>query len=442
MAKPLRTQAGPWFGAVTDSSAVIRASVLKEVKSARVQIAESEDMASHATAHAGPTLWSDPGRTYRHQVATFQPAGLKADTQYFVRLELDGELDRALPGRFRTAPALGSATSFTFGCGSCAHPPLFGDKTEAYKALAGMPDLLFFLHLGDLHYKNIDDESLVPRLEAYDETLRRENIGDLFRRLPIAYCWDDHDFLGNNAEGGDPKYATARRFARDAYDIYVPHYPFALSTEGISQSFQIGRVLFLLTDTRFARSPRGTSGTSGKTMLGVNQKTWLKNQLLAGKNLDLIVWANSVPWIGDDEPGEDFWAGYAHERQELATFIVENGIRNICMLSGDAHMVAIDDGRNSGYAPGGRGGFPVFQAAALESSESEKGGPYSIGDESGGPGPGIAGRRQFGVCEVIYDAGDPVPRVKWTAYRADKQKAGATPLLRHEFRGRQTFAGF
>ena len=67
-----------------------------------------------------------------------------------------------------------------------------------------MPDLLFFFHLGDFHYKNIDDESVVPRLEAYDDTLRREGIGDLFRQLPLAYCWDDHDFLGNNSEGGDP----------------------------------------------------------------------------------------------------------------------------------------------------------------------------------------------------------------------------------------------
>jgi hypothetical protein len=111
------------------------------------------------------------------------------------------------------------------------------------------------------------------------------------------------------------------------------------------------------------------------------------------------------------------------------------------MLAADAHMLAIDDGTNSGYA-GGRGGFPVFQAAALESPESEKGGPYSIGDENGGSGPGIAGRRQFGVCEVKYDAGNEVPRVIWTAFRAKKETAAPMLLLRHEFTGRQTFTGF
>jgi phosphodiesterase/alkaline phosphatase D-like protein len=442
MAMQLRTQAGPWTGGITDTSAVIRASVLKEVNSARAIVAESADLAVNPMAHPASNLWADPERTYRHKVATFQVTGLKPATAYFVQLELDGERDRALPCRFRTAPAIGSNASFSFACGSCARPFIFKDKTEAYEALAAMPDLLFFLHLGDMHYKNIDDESLVPRLEAYDDTLRRDHVGDLFRQLPLAYCWDDHDFLGNNAEGGDPDYAVARRFARDAYQIYVPHYPLELPTDGISQSFQIGRVLFLLTDTRYSRSPRNLSGTSGKTMLGTNQKVWLKNRLLAGKELDLIVWANSVPWIGKDEPGEDYWAGYAHERQELAEFVVVKDIRNICMVSGDAHMVAIDDGTNSGYASGGRGGFPVFQAAALESPESEKGGPYSIGNQDGTPGPGVAGRRQFGVCEVIYDPGSPVPRVKWTAYRAEKKTARPLPLLTFEFRGGQTFAGF
>lgn len=95
-----------------------------------------------------------------------------------------------------------------------------------------------------------------------------------------------------------------RRFARDAYDIYVPHYPLASSTEGIYQSFQIGRVLFILADSRYAKSPSGGSGTSGKTVLGVNQKAWLKSELLRGRDLDLIVWASSIPWVGADEPAK------------------------------------------------------------------------------------------------------------------------------------------
>ena len=272
----------------------------------------------NGTRHDAASLWADPDRSYRHQIATFLPSGLRPATRYFFRLELDGDTSRALPGRFRTAPPQGQGVGFRFALGGCAKPKLLGGtRPEAYKAVAAMPDLLFFFHLGDLHYQNIGDESVVPRLEAYDDTLRREGVGDLFRQLPLAYCWDDHDFLGNDSEGGEPRNAAARRFARDAYDLYVPHYPLASSVEGIHQSFQIGRVLFLLTDSRFAKSPRSGSGTSGKTVLGVNQKAWLKRELVRGKDLDLIVWASSIPWIGADEAGEDFWAGYATERSGL-----------------------------------------------------------------------------------------------------------------------------
>jgi phosphodiesterase/alkaline phosphatase D-like protein len=441
MATHLRTHAGPWAGGLTDTSITIRASVLRSVTTARVIVAEDEALTTGRKTCEVSSLWLDPEHDYRHRIATFHCGDLRPDTRYFYRLELDGVLDHALPGRFRTAPALGAPAPFRFACGGCARPGFFGkDRPEAYQAVAAMPDLLFFFLLGDFHYQNIDDESLVPRLEAYDETLRREGIGDLFRNVPLAYTWDDHDFLGNNAEGGIAAHQLSRRFARDAYDLHVPHYPFASPTDGIHQSFQIGRVLFLLTDLRFAKSSRKGSGTSGKTLLGVNQKAWLKNELLRGKSLDLIVWASSVPWIGAAEAGEDYWAGYADERAEIANHLVDNEIRNVCMISADAHMVAIDDGSHGGYAKNGRGGFPVLQAAALESPESEKGGPYSLGTEGGGPGPGIAGRRQFGVCEISYDSGEP--RVTWTACRATKGTGAVQPLLTHQFPARATFAGF
>ena len=86
------------------------------------------------------------------------------------------------------------------------------------------------------------------------------------------------------------------------------------------------------------------------------------------------------------------------------------------MISADAHMVAIDEGviadtRQADAAAS------LFQAAALESSESEKGGPYRWA-MSMDRWPGIAGSRQFGVFEIAYGAGRGL--VKWTAFRAEK----------------------
>ena len=61
------------------------------------------------------------------------------------------------------------------------------------------------------------------------------------------------------------------------------------------------------------------------------------------------------------------------------------------MISGDAHMVAIDDGTHNAYGADGPG-FPVFHAGALDRPGSLKGGPYSEGALPGGG--------QFGVIEV------------------------------------------
>jgi len=443
MPQQLRTESGPWCGALTDTSVTIRASVFRSVARARVIVAEDAALTMNPMAFDATNVWVDPNRDYRHKLATFQPSGLRPNTQYFFRLELDGDITSSLPGRFSTAPRAGDAAGFRFALAGCAKTGFPGGKRcpEPYKAMAAMPELLFFFHLGDFHYENIDEDEIVPRLEAYDGTLRNEGVGDLFRQVPLAYVWDDHDFLGNNAAGGDPRHANARRAARDAYDLHVPHYPFVSPSDGIYQSFQIGRVLFLLTDSRFAKSPSG-SGTSGKTVLGINQKAWLKSELLRGRDLDLVVWASSFPWIGEADPQDDFWAGYAAERAELGEFIRANAIRNVCMISADAHMLAIDDGTHSGYGTGGRGGFPVFQAGALESRGGEKGGPYSIGKLDGTLGPGLGDRRQFGVFEIEYDGSPAGPRVIWTGFRAEDDTAPATSLIRHEFRARETFSRF
>ncbi|MDH3682492.1 MAG: hypothetical protein OEV40_21365, partial [Acidimicrobiia bacterium] len=81
---------------------------------------------------------------------------------------------------------------------------------------------------------------------------------------------------------------------------------------------------------------------------------------------------------------------------EIGRFLDRHDITNFVMLGGDAHMVAIDDGTNSGY--GGHDGFPILQAAALDRPGSTKGGPYSHGMF---PGAG-----QFGLLEVTDDLSD------------------------------------
>jgi hypothetical protein len=455
-----RINVGPWTGAVTDSSATIKLSVFRGLERKRLIVSWDEDGQTREKAfESEPLPWVDDAEErYRHEIVTFRLSGLRAATEHKYVVELDGELE-TLPfrtGRFRTFPTPGLASDFSFLLSSCSanlKAPLSSLLTlrpEVWVTLADeakRPDVLFFFHLGDLYY-DIDDVRIGDRLEKYDWMLARPEVGNFFRAIPVAYCWDDHDFLGDGSSGGSTDTLVLQKAANalKGYDIYVPHYELPPGSDGIYQSFVIGRVLFLLTDTRFRR----TTGSSGgeRTMLGRAQKRWLKEMLLRGSMLnpdgtpkpdpqyDLIVWANSVPWLSTQ--GADTWAGFADERKELATFIKTKHVDNLCMISGDAHMLAVDDGTGTGYAegePGRRGGFPLFQAASLESWNSQKGGPYSHGS--------FPGKRQYGLCEVRYN-GRPIPEITFTGKKAkkglDRDAVGAagqsTVRLRYSFPAR------
>jgi hypothetical protein len=134
-------------------------------------------------------------------------------------------------------------------------------------------------------------------------------------------------------------------------------------------------------------------------MLGASQLQWLKDELSAAAGAPLVIWVNTVPWISAQGQGSDNWGSYAQEREAIASHIDGLGLtRRLVMLSGDAHMVAIDDGTHSNYAtgPGRRGrGFVVMHAAPLDRKTSEKGGPYSHGVSRQ--------RGQFGLLDVADD---------------------------------------
>lgn len=125
-------------------------------------------------------------------------------------------------------------------------------------------------------------------------------------------------------------------------------------------------------------------------MLGASQKDWLKQQLLQARDeYALIVWVNSVPWIGEAPKfsfvPEDNWSGYPEERREISDFLVRHEISNLIMLSGDAHMLAFDDGSHTNFSAIASGpGFPILHAAALDRQGSVKGGPYTLGPILGG----------------------------------------------------------
>ena len=372
-----------WAGAVTEHSFSVVAKVDDPAESLRLVV--SEEASLTGARATGSVERGDHGLT------RFAIDGLDADTDYFYAVEIDGVPDRVRIGQVRTFPS--GPSSFRVAVGSDAR---VGSNGQVFEAIERVDPLLYLVP-GDLHYANIDEPDRGLFEDVLDLTLSRPAPAALYRSTPVAYVWDDHDFGG---DGSDPTTPSAP-IAQETFRRYVPHYPLEGDDTTIHQAFTVGRVRFILTDGRSARTPASAADDASKTMLGAGQKAWFEEQLLeANGKYPLIVWVSPLPWISEAKDGGDDWGGYSTERRELADFIAANKIEGLLMISGDAHMVAIDDGSNSDYSTSGGAGFPVMHAAALDRPGKVKGGPYSEGT--------IPGGGQFGVLNVLDEGGNEI----------------------------------
>lgn len=392
-----------WAGGVTSSTVTVNARLVDGSQEARLVVSESEDMSRPAYS----PFMTPPAES--EGIVSLPVGGLKPDMKYYYAVETRGRVDLERRGTFRTFPE--GPSSFTFALSSCARVGSNGSVFDAIRS----HDPLFFLITGDFHYANITRNDLDALLDAMDKQLTQPAQQELYLHTPVAYVWDDHDFGGDGSNGE----SAARPAAAASYRYSVPHYALPDDDGAIYQSFDVGRVRFILTDTRSQRSPQGAPDDASKTMLGADQKAWFKQELLeANGRYPLIVWVNPDPWIAEPVAGGDNWGGYTTERRELADFIAANNIKGLVMLSGDAHMLGIDDGTNSDYSTSKSGGFPVFHAAPLDKRTSLKGGPFSEGVslESG----------QFGLMTVT-DRGSAID-VTWSGRNWQDRE-----VLRYEF---------
>jgi hypothetical protein len=368
-----------WTGGVTSTTATIVAR--PHEPGDRVAVIRERATGIEVASVPGGTAGDTDGDTVR-----FDVTGLTPDTEYTVGLRDpagDGTpVDEAV---FTTFPV--GRADITIAASSCMRVGTNGSVFDTITAL----DPTVFIQLGDFHYANIPDDDPDAFRDVMDVNLSQPGPSNLFRSLPIAYVWDDHDYGPNNADGT----SASRPAALQVYREYVPSYETTGPGNPIYQAFDVGDVRVVMTDPRSERSPSSEVDDGAKTMLGAEQKSWLEAELLAARDTHaLTVWVTPVGWIGEATPGGDAWDGYATERREIANFIVEHDIDRLVMVSGDAHMVAIDDGTNTGYADGGGPSFPVLHAAALDRPGRIKGGPYSEG--------AIAGGGQFGLIEISF----------------------------------------
>ncbi len=253
-------------------------------------------------------------------------------------------------------------------------------------------DPFLFLHGGDFHYMDLDEEAVAERVDAFDRVFASESASSLYTNVAFAYMWDDHDMCANNQNSECEKVAEARK----AYQKVIPHYELpaaslpgapAADAEGLRdvspyQAFTIGSVRFIITDLR-SEAQKSTDEFAG-SIYSDAQREWLYAELANATSYDFVVWLSSKPWVGPAEIGGDNWQGFAKDRQEVSDHIaahIGSGPQNLLMISSDAHMIAYDDGRNTAYDSNDThsAGFPILQSGPLHNMGSTKGGPFSEG---------------------------------------------------------------
>lgn len=435
-----QVQLGPFAGAVTDSSADF---IVKVYSSQKVQIELFED--GNLNSIFSESAVSDTLYNY----AKINIRGLKPNTQYYYRAIVNGTTSKRWHS-FKTFPK--EQAGFSFGFGSCQQSSYSKWMPEIFPAAAN-DSLRFFIQIGDWTYPDTTEKKYGYRFNEKFDLIEKSYqskynynypfASEVLSRMPIMYVYDDHDFAANNPDGTTPEKLNSV----NGYKMFFPHYPLANENNGIWQSFSFGDVDFFMLDTRSQRSPNENaldgngkfsppvnhSLLSGYEISGEDQLSWLMSSLKKsnakwkiivssvlfnpgyGRALNSELLLDKYPWMKKDII--DKWAGFPADRNALVSFVKENNIKNIIVISGDSHSSYIDDGSNSF--------FPEISSSNLDVNNSNlndklKEDNISIWSEGSYQGTGhaygkvsfIYGKENYALLEIINEKGETAVQLK------------------------------
>lgn len=317
-----RAQQGPMLGAPSEDAIVVwaRASGAFDV---HLEVSPDRTFASPiVSAPVGAT----PANDY---CVTLRVEGLRPATSYFYRLRLDGAYDRyqPLPYRARTAPR--GRAGFTAAFGSCARLQFDTVQPIFSVAAALEPDLMFWL--GDNVYADSAEPPIIA--ELYRRQRDVDRVKAFVRSVPNLAIWDDHDYAFNDSDRTNP----IREQSLAVFKNHWPNPSYGLpATPGIFFKYAYGGIDFFFLDGRYNRDPATSPDVAGKTMLGAEQKAWLKDELRASRAPFKVLVSGGG--FSKAERGGDTWAAYTHERDELFDFIRDHRVGGVFGISGDSHM--------------------------------------------------------------------------------------------------------
>jgi alkaline phosphatase D len=262
--------------------------------------------------------------------------GLNPSTTYFYRIEIDGKAISIPdgPASFRTFALPGASSRFrlAFGGGSGFVPR----NERAWTTIEAFSPQVLLL-FGDNVY--IDDpESIIMQRYTYHRRQSRPEWRHLTARTPVFTIWDDHDFGTNDSWGGphidEPFWKPHFAFRTFRENWANPGYGGGNKQPGCWYTFQVGDVDFVMLDCRYYRTnPKGNR----PTMLGPVQMKWFEETLIGLKGTFKVI-CSSVPWdFRTKGDSLDTWNGYKDEREHIFSFLEEQKIEGVLLMSADRH---------------------------------------------------------------------------------------------------------
>lgn len=311
---------------------------------------------------ASGTFSTDDSRDYTVKVDV---TGLQENTWYYYQFEYDGQ--KSIIGRTRTVPT-GSSDNLRLAIVSCQDYQ--NGYFNAYGDLAQRNDIDAVVHLGDYIYEGGGSSSLGRDHEPPHEIITLEDYRtrySLYRldpdlraahqQYPFICVYDDHESSNNSWYGGaenhdpnaDGDWFVRKGNALKVYDEWLPiRLPEPNDSTKIFRKIAFGDLLSLfMIDTRlYGRDEQSSGEDSTRRMLGQEQLDWLANEMenstsqwnVIGQQVmmaQLYVFGSTVT--------TDAWDGYPRERENLYNEIVNRGIENVVVLTGDIHTSWAND---------------------------------------------------------------------------------------------------
>ncbi len=267
---------------------------------------------------------------------------LKPDREYAAVVEaraIGGDQPTAVVrGRFRTAPPADTAKKITFCMTTCHDFIRRDDGLKGHKIYPSMskidPD--FVVHAGDIEYYDKERPwawTIELMRFKWGRIFALPNNRDFYQHTTSYFLKDDHDTLKNDCWAGQTFGAVSfeqgvKLFNEEQFPSHTPRY----MTVRWGRDLQ---VWFL--EGRDYRSPNDMPDGPEKTILGAEQKQWLRQTLNESEAAFKLVFS-PTPIVGPDRDNKkDNHANeiFDHEGHELRAELAKHD--GVIVLCGDRH---------------------------------------------------------------------------------------------------------